>query len=316
MQCVLCLQPITDLNDSGEHLILNAIGGRKQLFGVLCRECNRDAGYKWDSELAAELKSLCILFRVKRGRGELPSETLQTFRGERYRLLGDGTMTIPDPVYKTTLLDNGRKSIQISAPTNAQAREMAEGLCRKHPELDIEEIMKSATVETRYVSDPFVIPINIGQVSAARSAIKSALCLAAAEGVSAKACEMARTYLFDDQAELCFGSYYDRDLVSGRPTGVPLHCVAVSNRGTDGRLLAYVEFFGFQRLIVCLADRYEGPEIHHTYAIDPTSGIELSVDVDLAVTRHESDAARAGNCFPPGSIEAAFASVAGPAFQK
>jgi len=41
-------------------------------------------------------------------------------------------------------------------------------------------------------------------------------------------CDLAVDYLCDEAAEPAFGYYYERDLVDGRPAGVPIHCVAVT----------------------------------------------------------------------------------------
>jgi 5-methylcytosine-specific restriction endonuclease McrA len=40
-QCVLCENTITAETESEEHLIPNALGGRKKVSGFLCRDCNR-----------------------------------------------------------------------------------------------------------------------------------------------------------------------------------------------------------------------------------------------------------------------------------
>ena len=51
-QCALCGEPFADGDDSREHIIPNAIGGRKKIAGFLCRNCNSKTGKEWDSELA------------------------------------------------------------------------------------------------------------------------------------------------------------------------------------------------------------------------------------------------------------------------
>lgn len=51
-ECALCNSNITDKNDSNEHLIPNAIGGRKKITGFICSNCNSKSGEFWDAELA------------------------------------------------------------------------------------------------------------------------------------------------------------------------------------------------------------------------------------------------------------------------
>ena len=42
--CALCEAPSGNGNDSREHILPNAIGGRKTVRGFLCRVCNTMAG--------------------------------------------------------------------------------------------------------------------------------------------------------------------------------------------------------------------------------------------------------------------------------
>ena len=51
-------------------------------------------------------------------------------------------------------------------------------------------------------------------------------------------CDLAVAYLRDETAEPAFGYYYERDLVAGRPAGVPIHCVAVTGDPETGMLLS------------------------------------------------------------------------------
>ena len=86
----------------------------------------------------------------------------------------------------------------------------------------------------------------------------------------------------------------------------PFHLVAVSTRGTDGQLLAYVEYFGVRRLLVRLARKYVGPEVHCSYALDPVSGQELALEFSLALSEADVDATLAYERVPDGSMEEAF----------
>ena len=53
MHCALCEAPFDEANDSREHVIPNAIGGRKAVRDFICRQCNNTTGAYWDNELAA-----------------------------------------------------------------------------------------------------------------------------------------------------------------------------------------------------------------------------------------------------------------------
>lgn len=164
-------------------------------------------------------------------------------------------------------------------------------------------MLASAEPKWEYLDDALNISLSIGGEVAGRSIVKSALCLAAANGIDPARCTDAHSYLKENTAEAPFGFYYARDLVRSRPPQVPLHCVAVSNRHSDGQLLGYVEFFGFHRMIVCLSCAYLGPELHTSYAVNPMTGEELQLDFDLSLSRTEVSACFAYECIPAGSYE-------------
>ena len=72
--CALCDMEITEKNDTKEHLIPNAIGGRKKIKGFICNSCNKASGDNWDSELAKQLNPFSLFFGITRERGEAPSQ--------------------------------------------------------------------------------------------------------------------------------------------------------------------------------------------------------------------------------------------------
>jgi hypothetical protein len=315
MNCALCNDILDESLDSREHLILNAIGGRRKVSGVLCIRCNSTSGADWDSELADQLNPLALLFGVQRQDGQVPAQKFETVGGDRFWKNPDGTMSPAAVPYRKIPKDGGGSEIQISARSVADARKILKGVAEKYPEVDYERVLATAEWKTDYLDDVLKISLDVGGERAGRSIVKSALCLAISEGVDPMQCASARSYLKDEKAEPCFGFYYARDLVRNRPPRVPLHCVAVSNRGCDGQLLAYVEFFGFHRMVVCLADTFEGPDVHASYAVNPMTGKELALNVELTLSRAEVAATYAYERIPEGTREAALAELI-PVAQK
>ena len=94
--CVLCGASIDVSNDTEEHIIPNAIGGRRKVTGFICKPCNDTTGNSWDAALAKEAQSLCLLLQVKRERGETPSQKLTTIGGKDILLNPDGGMHYAD----------------------------------------------------------------------------------------------------------------------------------------------------------------------------------------------------------------------------
>jgi hypothetical protein len=86
-------------------------------------------------------------------------------------------------------------------------------------------------------------------------------------------------------AEPCFGYYYFDDLVDGRPSATPLHCVAIDANPETGLILGYVEYFGIHRAVVSLGRDYAGDRLRSVYALDPRTGqtLELAARLDFSV---------------------------------
>lgn len=87
--CIYCGQGITAANDSDEHVISEAIGGRRTVRGLLHLTCNNKAGHTWDAALEKQLRPLSLHFGVKRQRGKTLRMAITTTAGEAF-LLGHG----------------------------------------------------------------------------------------------------------------------------------------------------------------------------------------------------------------------------------
>ena len=124
-----------------------------------------------------------------------------------------------------------------------------------------------------------------------RSIVKSALALACEAGLTPADCDLAMDFLqnedtgYDDDG---FWHYYQQDLLRNRTIGLPLHCVYITGSPSSGLMLAYVEYYGLVRIIICLSRQYRGMPISRVYAVNPVTGKDLSgVQVDLDDSRFD-----------------------------
>lgn len=174
--------------------------------------------------------------------------------------------------------------IRIQATTRAEAEKTLKGLKRTYPKLDVEAALASIDESDTYLPEPVMSECNFGGELSGRSVVKTALTLAVSAGVGAQICNVALAYLRDDNGDRSFGYYYRRDLVTNRPAGRVFHCAAVKGDPATGKLIGYVELFSIYRMVIGLSDRYTGPAIAASYAIDPTVGQELNLSIDLTFT--------------------------------
>ena len=287
--CALCGCVLTADNDSEEHIIPNAIGGRKKVRGFICRTCNSDSGSEWDDELASQLNPLSIHLGIKRQRGRVPSQTFPTASGKSVRVNADGTMAPAIPEVTVTT-EEETTSIHVRASSKRELRQALKGQQRKHPKLrdvDIDKLILEAQDNFHYSSDPVGISLEFGGEKAGRSLVKSALALVSDAGVDPSQCDLALNYMRNEDGEACFGYYYVRgkDIVVNRPAKLPFHCVHVVGRSMDSTMLGYIELYGLRRMVLCLSETYSGGDFSHTCAIDPHTGraLDIAVDMDLSV---------------------------------
>lgn len=314
-QCVLCENTITVETDLEEHLIPNALGGRKKVSGFLCGKCNSTTGHRWDAQLAAQLLPLCLLMDIFRERGEPPRLKVETTTGERLTIGPSGTLSLSTPEFVARPLPSGRTHYRFKARTMSEARRMVMDLKRKHPEIDVDATLASAQMVETYPQGAVGHNLGIGGELAGRSMVKSCVAWAFACGIDWSACKPAIGYLRSPLNSPCFGYYHDTDLVEGRPMGVPLHCLAVDADPATGLILAYGEFFGFHRFVCLLGEEYQGPAIRKTYAIDPRTGNELGLSVRIPFSHEDMEDIYAYNRTRPADVKRAADAILGPAMQ-
>lgn len=285
--CCLCDTEITDENDTKEHLIPNALGGRRKIKGFICVDCNSKSGETWDGELAQQLHPLAMLFEIQRERGDVAPLNVTTTAGEKLTLRADEPLTIAKPEFNRKNLPTGGTEYKISARTMGEARKILLGLKKKHPELDVEKLLSEAEMVETLPEGVFHFQIEIGGEVAGRSIVKSCLAMAVSLGIDSATCGHATKYLRDAQGVPCFGYYSETDLVSGRVKGVPMHCLAVRADPESGLVLAYAEYYGAYRIVACLGEHYDDRLKEGVYCIDPRTGKELNVSVSLDFSREE-----------------------------
>ncbi|NNC23542.1 HNH endonuclease [Salinisphaera sp. USBA-960] len=314
-QCLLCEKVISTETDSREHLIPNSIGGRKKVSGFLCADCNSKSGDNWESALARQMNPLSLFFRINRERGNAPPQTFQTSSGDKLKLNADGSLELPDPILNEQ--KNGSSvEIKISARNMTEAKQMLKGVASKrYPQLDVDQLLEKVQAKTRYSQDPIKFDLSFGGLCAGRSIVKTALALLSTTDVSLRDCEHAIKFLKEEESEPCFGYYYEKDLVLGRPAGVPIHIVHVNGDPDSNLIRGYVEYFGVMRVVMCLSSSYSGSGFSATYSIDPTKGEELDLDVDLDLTLTDIRKAYDYEKWDGNAVQEAMGAVIGPTLE-
>ena len=280
--CALCRIPLSNANRSKEHILPNAIGGRRTTKAFICRRCNSRTGEKWDSALVSQLKTFCTMLDISRAKGTNQPLEVKTVSGRQLTLYPDGSLTPREPRFEKRSV-GGKTHVKIQARTMHDAKRMLTDFARGRSDVNVEYLLSQTSARQEHLKEPFQISHTFGGTLAGRSTIKSCLALAYEAGLTIEDCENAKDCVLSD-GELCFGYYNVSDLIRNRPQHVPLHCVYISADPKNGQVLGYVEYFGFQKIVVCLSSNYRGPARELTYAINPLTGEELDVEIVLHLT--------------------------------
>ena len=144
-KCVLCDVVITQDNDSKEHIIPNSLGGQKTIRGFICKDCNSEAGSKWDQELAKQLHPLCVLLNIQRDRGIVPTLSAETTQGETVRINPDGRITLPTKF--TEQQDGDKIRIQICTKDMSEMKKKISEIAKKYPQIDTDSALQICNPE-------------------------------------------------------------------------------------------------------------------------------------------------------------------------
>lgn len=279
MSCIVCASEIiTNVNDSEEHIIPNAIGGIKKVKGFICRTCNSTAGENWDNEVAEQLTSFCNMLNINRDRGEVQDLIVRQTNGNQLILKPNGVM---HPIKPEVKIDGGVYDIQ--ARDKKEARKILTGLYRKHKKdvSEISEIVDNLPVRRQYLDSPLHFRLSLGGTEAGRSYVKSALALIHSQKNTDLACDIGIAYLNNSNHDRIWGYYLDEiDVILNRDIDIPLHCVHINANGSKGKVIAYIEYFSILKVVILLSNNYSGIDQSITYALDPTTGKELNVGVE------------------------------------
>lgn len=314
-KCALCPTQITEENNTNEHIIPNSIGGKKKIRNFICNECNKKTGEKWDSELAKIFAPFCTMFGIKKDRGEVPALRVKTISGIEYKQFPDGTFQVLNPNLSVIKKEENRFEIAIQARTTDEAHRMLEGVQKKYKfkEETIHSLQEQIAVKDFYLDEPIVHNFSFDAEKSGRSAIKSALALATSGGINPFDCNLAVDFLAND-GEPNFG-YYDcnNDLVKNRELGLPFHCIYVNAIKETRQILAYIEYFGFQRIVSCMSNRYSGENKQIIYAINPITGKEIELIIELNFTAEEIKKIYNYEMYKPEAFQVSFGHIIGRA---
>lgn len=175
MNCYSCNDPLTAENESDEHVISNAIGGRLKSKNLLCKKCNDEFGNSIDAHLVKQLAFFSAFLNVARDRGEHPTYRGATnSKGESFDLVKGRKPAMAKPSVEI-INDGNAKKYNIRARNPKELERILKGFQRKFPSFDVAEAMKKAKSSSEYMQEPLSINTTIGDPISHRAICKIAV---------------------------------------------------------------------------------------------------------------------------------------------
>ncbi len=281
--CRGCGDPLTEANDSAAHIIPNALGGRLDPTGIICRTCNTLLDTLADNALVEAFGDWPTLLDIPRQRGKNPPKLMQTLSGQRVRMNADGTSTRTDVQYDVEEIPEGHL-VRIAAGEIKTFRQLLGRVTKQFPQVDAAEAERNARMGSLDDGDKIKVHLDFSPNAVFGGVITAVwLFLIYRTGHVF----MTLTRLQGCIAEMRANGGTFRYFVDGLPglrgpeIGLGHKIIARSVPGT-GELIVYVEILGILRIGGVFAKSpVPALAMEHIYAFDLLGKTDRSSDFSI-----------------------------------
>lgn len=283
--CYLCGSLFTEDNNSIEHILLNAIGGKLKSKNLLCKNCNSNFGSDSDKILANELAFLSSFLEVKRNKGKNQDiKHGKTISGLSYNLLDGHKPQISKPIITEPTREN--PFINIQARDESEAIQILEGLKRKYPDLDITNAKDKLVVEEYYLQEPLNFNFGVGSDGTFKSLTKSAVNYYIFTQKDTKPVKHLFEYLKGNEKIKVAKHFLSIDIRENDSSEV-FHLIHLESN--QNFLYCYIELFSAYSFIVLLSSKYSDRPINSTYCYDLINNIKVEKHMCLNLSKDHFD---------------------------
>lgn len=276
MKCYVCDVEITSENETEEHILLNAIGGKLKSKKLICKSCNSEFGSGIDDTLARQLNPIANLLDIKRDRGN-PQNVKGTYNNKDILIEPGGKLKLARAYVETN-----ENMFHIEASSIRQAKEALKGLKRKHPEIDIDEEIKKANRNKSYL--PSVnINMDFGGEEASRALCKMAVNFFIYHGGKPEEIKHLLPYIKGNEEEAEVYYYYPKSEVFYKDEKEVLHTLILVGDPQKKHLYVYVELFNEFKMVVFINKEYEGEPIYQSYHYNVVTNVVIEYDEPVRI---------------------------------
>lgn len=181
LKCIFCENDLAP-DTKPEHILLNALGGRKTTRRAICSRCNNDFGGTIDDALTKQVEVLRNLLQLESGTGRPPPMLKGVQAGsDPVKIDRDGRPEYVRPPFTVTDLPDGTRKVEIHVRSEEEVKKILPHLAAKlgtnEAELakQIAAQGQAARIEER--PGPMHFPITLGNQQTLRSATKACFVL-------------------------------------------------------------------------------------------------------------------------------------------
>ncbi|TXJ57854.1 HNH endonuclease [Brachyspira aalborgi] len=275
-KCYICCEELTKDNDSVEHIIPNAIGGKLKSKELICKKCNSKLGYSMDNELAEQLEFFCNFLNIDRERGK-PNDIIfiENETNREYIRKASGKVLPKDSFKKYSC--NNKLIFEISSTDKNFILKKIEEISKKYNIMnkDIENDLKY----TKHNLNEMHTSLTFGGENIKLALYKIAINFFIYSGGDEKYIKHLINCLLQNNANNTNGyskliSIKNTDNIKENSIS---HIIYIEGNSKEHILYAYIEFFGTVQFLVLLNDNYDGVDIKYTYYYDFISKSEIDI---------------------------------------
>jgi hypothetical protein len=259
MKCYFCDDELTKVNETEEHIILNALGGKLKSRRLICKDCNSKLGSSIDNQLAEQLKPIATLLNVKRDRGT-PQNVKAKHESKEILIEPGGKMTLARAYH--SIENDGQ--VHIEAPSVGDAKRVLSGLKRKYPELNIDQLLEKAERRETYLPS-VTLSMNFGGEEIKRAILKMAVNYYILNGGNENIIKHLLPFIEGKSQNAEVYYFYPRVEVFNKGKEEILHSLILKADPQIKQLYVFIELFNEFKFVVFLSRDYVGDEIYHSY---------------------------------------------------
>lgn len=278
--CYACQKELTKENETEEHIILNALGGKLKSKKLICKSCNSKFGSDIDDKLSRQLQPISTLLNVKRDRGK--PQNVKAKHGSKEILIEPGGKMKLSRAYHE--IDGN--VYHIEAPSIGETRKVLLGLKRKYPQIDIDKALEN--VETTIDKNVNAkIEMNFGGYEISRAFCKMAVNFFIFHGGNPNDIQHLLPFIQGKEEEAEVYYFYPRNEIFNKGAEEILHSIILKGDKLRKQLYVLIELFNEFKMLVFLSRDYQGEDLYESYHYNLVTNEILEYETDFMITPKE-----------------------------